>query len=344
VPQREMWLWSEVAKQVAQKGGWINCHHHLCSDDTLNRNWYDTIGGEMSLSGKWGVSDELKKGIIYKTTRRPRMNGALLDMADQGVVACRAYVNVDTIVGLEEITIACSLKHEWANKGFYLQIAAYASRDIREPDEQRVLREALENFPEIECIGGVPSRGRKDEYDLDTTHKSMGILAQFALEYDKHFDVQIDQDNDPDEKEAEKLVYWAEWLRDKGFEKGINGTHLISLSAWPRERWSHREWIIGEMARLGVTAVTCPGAALGMRQKEEKEAPIHSSIAPVRLLLEEGVKVGLGTDNVSDLYEPSGRGSMVEELSLLWKAIRWQGPIDTMTDIASTFGREVLRI
>ena len=38
-----------------------------------------------------------------------------------------------------------------------------------------------------------------------------------------------------------------------------------------------------------------------MTQHNEFYAPIHNSIAPVKLLLEEGVNIGLGVD-VEDIY------------------------------------------
>ena len=41
---------------------------------------------------------------------------------------------------------------------------------------------------------------------------------------------------------------------------------------------------------------------ISMTQHSEYEAPIHNSIAPLNILLNEGVNIGLGVDNVEDIF------------------------------------------
>jgi hypothetical protein len=60
-----------------------------------------------------------------------------------------------------------------------------------------------------------------------------------------------------------------------------------------------------------------------MRQLSDYKAPIHNSIAPVSELLEAGVGVSLGVDNIYDLFMPVVDGDMWFECRMLMEACRF---------------------
>ena len=59
-----------------------------------------------------------------------------------------------------------------------------------------------------------------------------------------------------------------------------------------------------------------------MKQDRREMSPIHNSIAPVDILLEEGVEVKLGIDNISDLFMPLVDGDLWFEARLLMESTR----------------------
>ena len=63
-----------------------------------------------------------------------------------------------------------------------------------------------------------------------------------------------------------------------------------------------------------------------MTQHSEMNAPIHNSIGPVQVLLDEGVNIGLGVDNVEDIFVPFCDGDLMFELRLLAEATRIYDP------------------
>ena len=71
-----------------------------------------------------------------------------------------------------------------------------------------------------------------------------------------------------------------------------------------------------------------------MTQHSEYEAPIHNSIAPLNILLNEGVNVGLGVDNVEDIFMPFCDGDLIFELRLLAESARIYNP-DILETIAT---------
>ena len=63
-----------------------------------------------------------------------------------------------------------------------------------------------------------------------------------------------------------------------------------------------------------------------MKQQSNYYAPIHNSIGPVKMLLDQGVSVGLGIDNIEDIFVPFCDGDLSFELRLLAEATRIYQP------------------
>ena len=59
-----------------------------------------------------------------------------------------------------------------------------------------------------------------------------------------------------------------------------------------------------------------------MTQLSKYYSPVHNSIAPVQILHDEGVNVGLGIDNINDIFMPLCDGDLKFELRLLAEATR----------------------
>ena len=71
-----------------------------------------------------------------------------------------------------------------------------------------------------------------------------------------------------------------------------------------------------------------------MKQHTQYNAPIHNSIGPVKVLLEENVNVGLGIDNIEDIFVPFCDGDFNFELRLLAESERIYKP-ETLINIAT---------
>ena len=97
------------------------------------------------------------------------------------------------------------------------------------------------------------------------------------------------------------------------------------------------------MADVGMSVVVCPGNALGMRQLDQFQSPVHNSIANVPEMLEAGVTVGLGVDNVFDFYHPFLDGDLWIEMRMLMEGCRYYD-FDELVKIASVNGRGILEM
>jgi len=78
------------------------------------------------------------------------------------------------------------------------------------------------------------------------------------------------------------------------------------------------------MHNIGV--ISCPTAALSMRQLRPIQTPTHNSIARVLDMLEAEIPVRIGSDNIADVFLPSTTASLYDELLVLSNAIRFYNP------------------
>ena len=63
-----------------------------------------------------------------------------------------------------------------------------------------------------------------------------------------------------------------------------------------------------------------------MTQHNEITSHIHNSIAPVKLMSDYGVNIGLGIDNIEDIFMPYCDGDFEFELRLLAESSRTYNP------------------
>jgi cytosine/adenosine deaminase-related metal-dependent hydrolase len=228
-------------------------------------------------------------------------------------------------VGHKAIDAALKVKQEYKDKITLLTITQPLGGLVNKA--ARDLYEAITAKADI--AGGLPSKDRpKDDENLD-------ILFQIAKNLNKPMHVHIDQENNPNERDTEKLVKAT--VRH-GYQGRVVAVHAISTSAQPKE---YRTELYKKMADAGIAVAVCPGAALGMRQLDQFQAPVHNSIANVPEMLEAGITVGLGVDNVYDYYQPFIDADLWVELRMLQEACRYY-KFEELVDIATVNGKKLL--
>lgn len=80
------------------------------------------------------------------------------------------------------------------------------------------------------------------------------------------------------------------------------------------------------LKKLDIGIIVCPSAAVSMVQHTELTSPIHNSIAPIHDLLNAGVEIGMGVDNIHDIFMPFCDGDLQFELRLLAEVTRIYDP------------------
>lgn len=294
---------------------WV-CHHlHIDKSKTITSKLLDKSLKHMK--EKWIIMRDIKKNYTNDDLKE-RMMDTTQTIVDQGCSKMRTFIDVDNIVGLDALHVANDIKKYWAKNNVELQIGTQLLEGLETQKNIDLFNDAC-NY--VDFIGCLPSRDSEPDKHLD-------IVFNKACELNLDIEAHLDQLNIPVEKETEMFCDFVEKYDYQGKSRAI---HSISLASHSLE---YQNKIAERLSNLDIGVIVCPSAAISMTQHNEFKAPIHNSIAPVKVLLENGVNVGLGIDNIEDIFVPFCDGDLEFELRLLAEAERIYDP-ETLIKISS---------
>ena len=294
---------------------WV-CHHlHIDKSKTITPNLLDESLKHMK--AKWFIMRDIKENYTEKDLEE-RMLDTTKSLVEQGCKKMRTFIDVDNIVGLDCLNVANKVKKYWKDNDVELQIGTQLLEGLEQKENIELFNEASKY---VDFIGCLPSRDNDSEKHLD-------IVFSKAQELNLDIEAHLDQLNVPIEKETEMFCDFVEKYDYQGKSRAV---HSISLACHPLE-YQHK--IAKRLAKLDIGVIVCPSAAISMTQHNEFNSPIHNSIAPIKVLLENEVNVGLGIDNIEDIFVPFCDGDLEFELRLLAEAERIYDP-EILKKIAS---------
>ena len=316
-------LKTQMLEAIKKRGGFVNCHAHFDKAYYITKEGLDK--SMVDMEAKWRMSDDIKRASSVEDIKE-RIRRALDVLIEQGCKTTCTFVDAYDAVGHKAIDAALAVKKEYKEK-ITMLIATQPLGGLVD-DKARALYEEITAKADI--AGGLPSKDRPND------EKSLDYLFEIAKKLNKPVHIHIDQENNPNERDTEKLIAA---VKRHGYQNRTVAVHAISVSAQPKE---YRLKIYKELAKLGIAVAVCPSAALSMRQLDQYTAPLHNSIANVPEILEAGVLVGLGIDNIADFYMPFVDGDMWTELRMLQEACRYYN-FDDLVKIASKNGEKILQ-
>jgi cytosine/adenosine deaminase-related metal-dependent hydrolase len=314
-------LKKELLAGIRQQGGWVNTHAHFDRAYSLDENSVKEIYAP--LKKKWEIVDTLKRSSSVEDVYA-RMAQATELMLEQGVQAFGSFIDVDEAIGEKSILAAEKLRAEYGSK-IRMKFVNQTLKGVLEKDARYWFDRAVE-FTDI--IGGLPAKdaGREEEH--------LDLLLSTGKRLNKRVHVHVDQFNTDEESETELL---AQKVIEHDMQGMVTAIHCISLAAHPKAK---RESIYELMREAQLSVISCPIAWID-HPRTERLAPSHNAITPVDEMLEYGIRVALGTDNIVDVYKPFGDGDMWTEMKLLLEACKIYKP-ELLIPIATVNGLEVL--
>jgi len=296
------------------------CHHlHLDKSKTITPELLDKSLTHMK--EKWILMREIKEKYTNASLEE-RMLSTTHHLVSQGCNNMRTFIDVDHIVGLEPLKVANKVKQYWKKLGINLQVGTQLLEGLDTRENIDLFNKSLKY---VDFIGCLPSRDKDPEKHLDIVFKK---AKQLNMDVEAH----LDQCNIPSERETEMFCDWVEKYQHQGKSRSV---HSVSLACQPLD---YQKKMAKRLRELDVGIIVCPSAAISMTQHSEFSSPIHNSIAPVKILLDEGVNIGLGVDNVEDIFMPFCDGDFLFELRLLAEAERIYKPDVLMGIAKNTMG------
>jgi cytosine deaminase len=166
-------------------------------------------------------------------------------------------------------------------------------------ENRALVRGALEMG--VDVVGGAP------HIDDDPTGQ-IEVVLELAAEFGRPVDLHMDE-HLRDQVDLEALVR----LVGDGFPQPVTASHCTSLGMRPL---TFQRQVAEQAARAGVSVVSCPATNLHLLARDIPEAQPRG-IAPVRTLLDAGVRVAGGGDNVQDFFHPLGCTDPLQTAALL---------------------------
>ncbi len=331
IPQSEFYQLLESA--VKKYGGLFNSHLHLDRSSTLSRKYLEHVNmdpveaSSYPLRVKQNLTGDLHRGPAYDQADLKSRMGANLDiMINIGTKRADSFIDVSCDnVGLTALEVALELKKEKKHE-IDFRVGAYPIFGFKDSEPQR-WELFVEAVKKADFLGLLPERDDKaynpNHIGFDNHFKR---TLQLAIESHKPVHYHVDQANDPREKGTETLIQSVRWLGSPKItenEPSVWAVHVISPSAYDEHRF---KTMVNNLGEYNIGVISCPTAALSMRQLRPIATPTHNSVARILDFLVAQIPVRLGSDNIADVFLPSTTASLYDEILVLSNAIRFYNP------------------
>jgi len=218
-----------------------------------------------------------------------------------GTLRVRTHVDVDELVEERALRGVLAARAELAGR-LDVEIVAFGTKlcDPADDDGRRRLVSAVEAGADL--LGAVPA------FHADPEASIAAVLA-LARELGVRADLHVDETTDPSALGLERV---ADETLALGLEGRVSASHCCSLASVP-EAAARRT--IEKVAAAGITVIAQPALNLYLQDRGDR-TPRERGMTLVRELLDAGVEVRFGSDNVCDVFYPYGDADPLESAFL----------------------------
>lgn len=228
---------------------------------------------------------------------------ALANLA-AGCTAIRTHVDINYLIETRAIEAVLRVKAELADL-IDVQIVGLAGRPTSGEDDGPRNRAMLEKAIElgIDVVGAAPHIDPDPAWVIDYC---LRLAADARLPVDLH----VDENLDPNSHDLDML---ARGVLDLGFEHGATASHCVALGI--KDEQAQRKTALAA-AEADVSVITLPQTNLFLQARGQRCSPPRGLTA-IAGLLDAGVNVAGGADNLQDPFNTVGRGDPLETAALL---------------------------
>jgi cytosine/creatinine deaminase len=276
-------------------------HAHL--DKALTATRLDNPTGD--LDGAVQVWHAYRSTMEHDDVVRRATTAALTQLAN-GVTAIRSHIDVGPDLGLRSLEAVVEAREALRGQ-VDIELVVLPSLPLTGEagaPNRALLRAAMEAGADV--VGGCPY------LDPDPS-ACQQLCLELAEELGRPLDLHTDETLDPS---VMNLPHLAELVGARGFRNRVAASHCCSLGVQPVELARR---VAAELAAAGIGVISCPQTNLFLQARGHTSMPPRGLTA-IRPLLEAGVLLAAGGDNVQDPFNTVGRGDPLEIASLLVSA------------------------
>ncbi|MCB8947827.1 MAG: amidohydrolase family protein [Ardenticatenaceae bacterium] len=216
-----------------------------------------------------------------------------------GTLWLRSHVDIDHIAKLSILRGVAAARDAYRYL-IDIQLIAFPQLGLAQnPEAVEMMWQAMENGCDL--VGGMPH----GEKNMDDAARHIDIAFAIAQKHNVDIDMHIDETDDP---------YWhsLELLAEKTIETGWQGRvtagHCCAMSAWDDKMAAH---IIDKVKAANIHIIT-NAPINSMLEGRHSGYPKPRGIARVKELLEAGVNVVCGQDDLQNMFYPFGKMDPLE--------------------------------
>lgn len=234
------------------------------------------------IKGSMPIDDIVRRGSV-----------ALRASIQNGVQWFRSHVDIDRVAQLHLLEANVALRKKFTHL-IDIQLIAFPQMGMaRDPEVIDLMWRAMENGADV--VGGMPH----GEKNMDDAARQIEIAFEIAKKYDADIDMHVDETDDPYWHSLEHL---AEQTIENGWEGRVTAAHCCAMSAW-NDPMAAR--IIEKVAKARINVVTMAPINLMLEGRGDRH-PKRRGIARVKELLEAGVNVSCGQDDLKNMFYSYG--------------------------------------
>lgn len=271
-------------------------HTHLVTANTfaaLLREGYEMPRPDAFGVG-WQMYDDLaERGLLEPSTIAERAAEQVDWLLANGVTAVRTHVDTSARWGNDLVEGLLELRRTYEDV-VDIQLVGLPLDTLTGGDANvESLRDALEAG--VDVVGGIPHKEATREDGVE----HVKTIVDLAAEYDRPLDPHIDESDDPHSRFTGVL---AAEVERQSLDTRVTASHLTAMHSYPN---AYADKLRGLLARNDISVVTNPTTNAELQGRRD-DYPRRRGHTRVDELLDAGVTVGIGQDNMVDKYHPYG--------------------------------------
>lgn len=272
---------------------------HLHLDKALLDARMPNLAG--TLEGAITVTGALKAKFTHEDV--VERASRVLDMAIvNGTTAIRCHPDVDPIAKLIGAEAMFELRERYEGR-IDLQIVAFPQEGIiKAPGTYELLEECLRQGADV--VGGCTYNEPTLEQCVEHVNKVFDLAEKYDVPVDMHADFQTDA-QDPRYGMAATI---ADITIARGMQGRVTLGHMTSLGSLDAQQ---RISVWDKLKSAGIAIVPLPFTDMHLNARAD-DHNVRRGVAPIKIMWEVGVQVGLSSNNVRNAFTPFGNADLMD--------------------------------
>lgn len=327
-------LTQSAATELHAEGGltlpaFVNGQLHACK--SFWRRLLHTLPPEVQRLPRFEAAARVKQ-LYTPEDVFARVDEAMRLAIQNGTCAIRLFADVDEDSGLNALEGLLRIRERYAPY-MTVQVVAFPQDGAAKESTARLMRSALERGADV--VGGIPWI----EQGEAAQQKHTDLCFDLAQEFDRDLHFVCDDVADPNSR---SLEYVARQAIARGWHGRGCATQCAALAFYPDD---YAAQVIALVKEAGLTVFSNSHVSL-IATDFEKRQPWPRGLTRVRELLEAGVPIACGQDDIDNWFYAFGRNDLLEAAQFMAHTgqFAWDGEVNQVLPMVTTTPAQAMKL